>query len=242
MLKHTILVAAVAGLVLALAGTAQASAIIVPITAITGSHGGDYYGNGMISLIDGSGMTRPDVSDPSTWSCSETSYNQTLMSDFLVAALNSKLAWVALDLGATTNVKELYLWNIRYQNGPAGTQTYNLYYANSPTVSLPAQPGKATYSTTGLTPQGDYDFSSGGWTQFNTSGVLTLGKTADDVVDIRGIPSARYLALEILTNYGDNYQGGRVGFNELAVAIPEPATMALLGLGGLGVLLRRKRR
>jgi hypothetical protein len=35
---------------------------------------------------------------------------------------------------------------------------------------------------------------------------------------------------------------GYQSMNAFSVHLPEPATMALLGLGGLGVLLRRKRR
>jgi len=77
-------------------------------------------------------------------------------------------------------------------------------------------PAKNQFSNTGLTPQGDYDFSSGGWTKFNTSGTLSVPKAGTSVVDLTGI-STRYIALEILLNYGDTYRGGRVGLSEVGV-------------------------
>jgi hypothetical protein len=90
-------------------------------------------------------------------------------------------------------------------------------------VALPAQPAKNTYSNTGRTPQGDYDFNSGGWTLFNTAGTLTATKAGISTVELRGV-SARYLALEILTNHGDTYNGGRVGFDEIAITAAPPDT------------------
>ena len=187
----------------------------VTVAAVTGSHGGDEYATGMTALVNGSGMTRPDLADPSTWTVSYNNYPDEWMGNYLVGAGNSKLAWVAFDLGASTALHQLYLWNIRYSGGVAGTATYNLYYADSPTVALPAQPNKGAYSVTGLTPQGDYDFTSGGWTKFNTSGTLSAPQAGNSIVDLSGI-SARYVALEILTNHGDTYLGGRVGFLETA--------------------------
>ena len=193
--------------------TASATTLIT----ITGSHGGDQYApNGPNSLLNGSGMTRPNLADPSTWTVSYGNYPDEWMGNFLVGASNSKKAWVAFDLSASSALLKLYLWNIRYNAGEAGTATYNLYYANSPTVALPAQPNAGAYSVTGLTPQGDYDFSSGGWTKFNTTGTLSVPKSGNSIVDLTGT-SARYIALEILTNHGDTYQGGRVGFLEAAI-------------------------
>ena len=142
----------------------------------------------------------------------------------VLRALNSKVAWAAIDLGASTAVDDLYLWNNTYQGGISGTKTYNLYYANTPIVALPAQPNKNAFSSTGLTPQGDYNFTGDGWTKFNTTGTLSVPKAGSSIVDLSGIPvTTRYIALEILENYGDTYGGNRVGFNEMAVTrfVPE---------------------
>jgi len=214
---RAVLVLSVAAILSLAASTANAGVVTAPVNAVTGSHGGDGYANGMISLINGSGMTRPDLLDPSTWSRSGDDYPSEWMASSLVDALNSKVAWASFDLGTSTSLADLYLWNNTYQGGISGTKSYNLYYADSPTVPLPAQPNNGAYSVTGLTPQGDYDFvAGGGWTLFNTSGALSVPKAGTSIVDLSGI-TARYIAVEILLNWGDTYDVNRVGFSEVAV-------------------------
>ena len=44
---------------------------------------------------------------------------------------------------------------------------------------------------------------------------------------------------DIDSNWGDATING---LSEVRMVVPEPATMALLAFGGLGILLRRKRR
>ena len=203
---------------LALTLTAATAAPAATIVSQTGSHGGDEYANGMISLTNGSGITKTDPADPATWVFNGSAYADEWMATYLAGASNSKVAWGAFDLGASKRLVKLWLCNNNYGGGVSGVAQYNLYYADSPAVSLPAQPAKATYATTGLTPQGDYNFASGGWTKFNTTGALSATKAGINSIDLTGI-SARYLAVEILSNHGDTYQGGRVGFDEVAVTI-----------------------
>ena len=220
-----------AGLLLALGLTSSANAAIAPIVSLSGSNGGDQYANGMGSMIDGSGMNQTDPSDPSTWTFDGNHYSTEWMGWFFpTPAINDKLAWASFDLGESTSLQDLYLFNNNYQGGISGVNEYNLYYADSPTVALPAEPAKNQFSATGLTPQGDYDFSSGGWTLFNTTGTLTAAQADTTVVDLSGV-TAQYIAVEILTNHGDTYNGGRVGFEEVAVTAapegePEAPTMS----------------
>lgn len=222
---------------IALAGLALTSnaATIAPIVSLSSSNGGDRYANGCTSLTDGSGIDKSaDPTDPSAWVFDGAAYQAELMSWYFkdgdglpTTGLNDKLAWDSFDLGSSIPLETLYLFNNNYQGGVSGVNTYNLYYADSPTVALPSEPSKDQFSNTDLTPQGDYDFSSDGWTLFNTSGVLTATKNAISTVDLTGV-SARYLAIEILTNHGDTYKDGRVGLDEVAITTtPAPITFKL---------------
>lgn len=231
--------------------TASVRADLVSIASVTGSNGGDRYANGMTSLTDGSGIAKADASDPSTWTFDGSHYSDEWMAWYFkdgdgnpTTGLNGKLAWASLDFGTTSALQDLYIFNNNYAGGVSGMQDFNLYYADSPSVALPATPAKNTFADTGLTPEGDYDFSSGGWTLFNTSGNLTATQADVTVLDLSGV-SARYLGIEILSNYGDTYNGGRVGFDEVAVTegvIPEPSAAILAVLGALGLMLRGRRK
>ncbi|NNM29938.1 MAG: hypothetical protein HKO57_10470, partial [Akkermansiaceae bacterium] len=222
---HTSRSAAVPALIAILTLTIVAHGDLAPIVSVTGSNGGDQYANGMISLANGSGIDQSaDPADPSTWVFDGGAYQDEWMAWYLkdggvfMPGLNNKLAWAAFDLGESKPLIALWLFNNSYAGGVSGVSTYNLYYAESPAVALPAQPAKNTYSTTGMTPQGDYDFNSGGWTLFNTSGALSAAQAGIESVGLSGV-TARYLAVEILSNHGDTYQGGRVGFDEVAVVV-----------------------
>jgi len=147
----------------------------------------------------------------------------------LAGATNGKLGWVSFDLGASTpDLGNLYLFNGNYQTGQLGTATFNIYYAVGPTVALPSPPG--ANSTV------DYDFASGGWTQLGST--RSLAAKANGVYDLSGIPTARYIALELMSTHGTDQ---RSGFDEVAItAIPEPSAALLGGVGMLLLLRRRK--
>jgi len=88
-----------------------------------------------------------------------------------------------------------------------------------------------------------YDFTSGGWTQLGGTNTLAQGVGNASIppsgaFDLTGITSARYMGLEFLTNYGSTF---RVGLAEIAIVVPEPGRAALLLVGGLALLLRRRR-
>lgn len=160
--------------------TSAVEPAVLKITALTSSHG-DQYANGMVSLINGSGITKTNPDDPSTWTFSGSVYQDEWMATYLKAGnavtpgLNAKVAWACLDFGSKKPLGILDLLNTNYSGGLSSTDQFNLCYADSPATPLPAQPAKATYATTGITPQADCNFS-GGWTLFNTAGPLTATK------------------------------------------------------------------
>ena len=56
--------------------------------------------------------------------------------------------------------------------------------------------------------------------------------------------NARYVGLRIVNNYGTPPGGDRLGLGEVAFAteaVPEPSSAALLGLGSLALILRRRK-
>ena len=212
------------------------AASILPFNSITGFSGGDSFTpQDFTPLTNGSGITKPDVNDPATWTNGGTStaaatYQDEWYDNFLVGAANSKLGWVSFDLGSVqTQLVNLYLINADAQSNIVATETFNIYYASMPTVALPAPPGGNQAV--------DYDFASGGWTQLGTTRSLTT-VAASQAFDLSGISSAQYIALEIMTAHTTN---GRVGFDEAAItAIPEPSAALLGGLGFLALLRRRR--
>ena len=218
--------------------------IIVPISQAIGHQQGDNVnpGDGSLSrAINGTGLTKPDVNNISTWT------HDTLWQDGWqgggASGLTGNVGWLVLDLGTpTANLDDLYLWNVNEGGLPLqrGVQTFKLWYALSPTVTPPASGGGAQ----------NYNFSSGGWTQFGGLDTLAQGpgnasETYSGVFDLTGIVSARYLAIEAISNYGSGVGGGdnanRTGLAEVVVtAAPEP-TVTTLGLFALGALLARRR-
>ena len=229
-------VSVVAALAIA-AGSVSAAAI--PISDVYCHNEKDNYTGNPGDMINGSGMngtantgdpTWPTgQGDPSTWTATDNNYRSEWQSQALLdssTSTNSKIGWAIFDLGSSADLADLYIWNER-ENSGRYTATFNVYVAATPTNAV-------THGPTGSTAI-DYDFASGGWTLINTAAVLTGTYQGDRVVALNA--TGQYVGVEILSNGGDP---AKVGLAEVAIT-PEPATLALLGIGGL-VALRRRRR
>lgn len=232
MFKAATLIAVIAGL--AFAGVSQAAIVSwVDVKAFN-----EVGGGGISSLNDdnpqANSFTKGDANDPATWTASGQAWQDDWQGNNpLVGATNGKVGWVTFDFGSVQPLDDMYIWNLSESTGQnRRVNTYNIYYANSPTVA-PASGSSV-----------DYDFSSGGWTQLggtrsllqwqDGTGADGSGTDGEENLNI----SAQYIGLEFIT-----YEGGtRVGLNEVVfTAIPEPASLALVGLGSLLIAGRRRR-
>ncbi|MBT3296946.1 MAG: hypothetical protein HN919_20115 [Verrucomicrobia bacterium] len=192
---------------------------LAPISTITAHHVGQ--GAGITLAIDGSGMTKADPLDPSTWTRTSSGWTDEWQATAILNAgssINGKIGWLAFDLGSSTPLlQDLYLWNCA-QSASARVKEFNIYYCVTLSVALPAATGTAT----------DYDFASGGWTRFNPSVPMLLpsGVTSSPqgIVNLGGI-SARYVALEVITNYGNT---SRAGMAEIGLTLQPPPSGTMI--------------
>ena len=225
--------------IISVASTGFASAALVVPTGISAFHQGDSLdGNGStLRVIDGSGMAKGDANDPSTWTVSSNAWADDWQG--FNGNNTGNNTWVVFDLGApTVNLDKMFLWNVQEGitapgNGQTGrgTGAFTIYSATSPTLAPPAASGAST----------TYDFASGGWTSHGSetmTGGLGVGDSGQNY-DVSGASGAQFIGLHITANLN----GNRTGLAEAAFTtspIPEPGSMALLLLGGLGLLRRRR--
>ncbi len=127
--------------------------------------------------------------------------------------------WIAYDLNAVYTLTGLHLWNYnRIDRTNRGASEIDIY------VSLDGSNWGTAISTISPTEA------------TNSNGYL--GETFSI-----GPVATQYIRLQIIDNHGDTFGGGfgLTGLSEVRF-IPEPASLALLGLGGLVMLGRRGAR
>ena len=185
---------------------ATAGAGEIPIAGIEAFHQGDSLdGDGSIlKAIDGSGMDKIDLDDPSTWTIASTAWADDWQG--FSADNSGDNTWAVIDLGApAASLSTMYLWNVQETNAlDRGMKDFEIFHATSPTVLPPVTSGTVA----------PYSFTSGGWTSIGGS-ELKVGVQVGDAgqaYDLSDAAGARYIGLHLKSNYG----GIRTGLAEVA--------------------------
>ena len=139
--------------------------------------------------------------------------------------------WVSFSFPSSEALDFMRVWNGNQTSGiDQGIEKAYLWYSTA--GSLPA----IAASVGGASP--------GAWTQV-PGGLRTFAQanglaTYDgESMSLAGI-DAKHLLIDIETNYGSTQSVQLSEFQFFAAVIPEPATLSLLGLGGLAMLRRRR--
>jgi hypothetical protein len=251
--------------ILAIGMSAAADATVVTVTGVTGHNGGNWSGTlgHLTDMVNGNGSndfgsadhfpgmdTSADINDPSQWVHSSSNWQSEWLGSTILDStnsLNNKIGWAVFDFGSlVAGLENIYIWSNRSIGG-AGERTnaYNIYYSSGTGIdALPSMANAGQVSDTqtanpGYAVQGDYDFSSGDWTQLGSYNLQQPSSPwGPDATESLGGVSAQYIGIEIISGHGTD---DRIGLGQVEfTAIPEPST-ALLGAFGFLPLLRRRR-
>lgn len=194
---------------------------------------------GFIGDTDGNTVTAT-ASSAESWAPASNLTNASGMSDdpvvktsTLLSTANWAVQWqtAVANLPASalftftknTSLKEIVIWNQTDSEGSwattRGAKAATITYSTGTDTS-----GMGTTLWSGDLTKGTWPFPTG-------------GQPYTDDLNFTEVANVKAVKITITSNWGGDYTGlAKVRF------APEPATLALLGLGGLGVLLNRKRR
>ena len=219
--KNT-LIASVSALLLAV-GTAASAAVINPNPATSTSTTTIGGSRTLAAALDGSslsgGGTSGDILSETHAAAGSSGH---WLSDVLVFDENDVNATEVLtfDLGGTFSVDKIYLWDYIRPERARGVKTFDIAFSTN---------GGSTYgAAVSAASLGMADFTIGA--SSGTASVQTRTITAQT-----GVTHIQFTNIQ---NFGQS----RLAISEIRFgAVPEPGSLALLGLGGLLIASRRRR-
>jgi hypothetical protein len=139
--------------------------------------------------------------------------------DYFVEAVQPAEIIFDLDLGSTQNIDAIAFWNRNTTNNGNAVTSFNAVFSTDSTFGNADDSQSFAFNPAN---------NGGGQQDF------TLGSVVNN---------AQYVRITIDDNdYGNAAGGDRVGFTEFQFnVVPEPSSAALLGLGGLALILRRRK-
>ena len=209
---------ATAALLTGCVGTSASAGIIQPVAATTTA--GNLSGRPIENTIDGSGLTDPGTPGNILDDTHSVNTNSDL---WLSQNGNGSGITFVFDLGGTYTVDGVHLWNISYTSGAVnrGLKTVDVTFSTD---------GGLNYNT--LVAASEYDDFG------NFAMSSTTGPGVAETKTFTPVAGVTHIKFTDSTNHGASYTGfGEIRFN----AVPEPGSLALMGLGGLCLLKRRRR-
>jgi len=225
----------IAGLALT-AGSASAAVITVgdglTATASSYQNASNYSAT---RAVNGSGLTGDEHSTGNqiNW------WSNNITADATHVLANQ---WIQFDLGDSYVLSTVQVWN-NNQTSAGGLQNSGINQLD-------------IYFSSALTDPGDPEGAgAGNWTLWKEDAIFTIATGANDYTGFdmatdTGVNTAlpttavRWVRFEVDSVFSDNATyPGSVGLAEIQfTAVPEPSTTALLGLAGLSLILRRRRK
>ena len=177
-----------------------------------------------VFAIDGSGFTEGTGFHSTTpnntmWTSAGTFAGEPGSPDTVLGGVD-----ITFDLEANYDLSSLKVWNYNGDGGTPGLKDVE--------ISVAASEGG------GFTSLGAFVFN-----QAPVTATVDFGQVID-LSSFGAADNTRLVRFDISTNHGFTGNGGLVGLSEVrfdGVTIPEPSSAALLGLGGLALILRRRK-